>query len=287
MFYSLRFDKSFGGKMRTVRINENLEIIIYRTEEICAIAMMSNPEAHDLLQANYHLDYTKELVDSREPTTNELKRTISNNLGTFFHGKGVLEIGPGIEDILYQVIISQDRPAHWQSLDINQVIVDRLNERYSGHIYYLARQGTSRHLPFDDASMDVVCGMCALDSIIDFDNVANEISRVLKPGGNLIHIQDLLPSWMTIISLAARDPACLAAKEVWLHCLTTDGVQSIGSIQVPNIQPFPSLSYLHSRLSEEFKRYGLARKDHGFRPYASHNGSATNMKLYSYLIMQK
>jgi arsenite methyltransferase len=46
-------------------------------------------------------------------------------------------------------------------------------------------QGSAEHLPFDDASFDVVISNGVIDLIPDKDAVFSEITRVLRPGGRI------------------------------------------------------------------------------------------------------
>jgi ubiquinone/menaquinone biosynthesis C-methylase UbiE len=46
-------------------------------------------------------------------------------------------------------------------------------------------EGSAEHLPFDDASFDVVISNGVIDLIPDKDAVFSEITRVLRPGGRI------------------------------------------------------------------------------------------------------
>jgi len=46
-------------------------------------------------------------------------------------------------------------------------------------------EGSAEHLPFDDASFDVVISNGVIDLIPDKDAVLSEITRVLRPGGRI------------------------------------------------------------------------------------------------------
>jgi arsenite methyltransferase len=46
-------------------------------------------------------------------------------------------------------------------------------------------EGSAEHLPFDDASFDVVISNGVIDLIPDKDAVFSEIVRVLRPGGRI------------------------------------------------------------------------------------------------------
>ena len=46
-------------------------------------------------------------------------------------------------------------------------------------------EGSAEHLPFDDASFDVVISNGVIDLIPDKDSVFSEITRVLRPGGRI------------------------------------------------------------------------------------------------------
>ena len=46
-------------------------------------------------------------------------------------------------------------------------------------------EGSAEHVPFDDASFDVVISNGVIDLIPDKDAVLSEITRVLRPGGRI------------------------------------------------------------------------------------------------------
>ncbi|MCB0630274.1 MAG: methyltransferase domain-containing protein [Saprospiraceae bacterium] len=79
------------------------------------------------------------------------------------------------------------------------------------------RQGDAHHIPFADASLDVVYGRYILEHVHDPSQVLREVYRVLKPGGrvyfqeNTISIMKLYPEcpqfdfiWKQFIALQAR-----------------------------------------------------------------------------------
>jgi SAM-dependent methyltransferase len=71
-----------------------------------------------------------------------------------------------------------------------------------------------RNLPFPDASFDVVMSSNVLEHLVDLPHALRELTRVLKPGGKMLHV---LPSstWRLWSTLAAFIAAPLgAAHEV-------------------------------------------------------------------------
>ncbi len=85
-------------------------------------------------------------------------------------------------------------------LDSSQASLD-VAERYdtTGEARYLL--GDALHLPFADASFDVVCAMDFLEHVEDPAAVVAEVARVLKPGGTFFfHTFNRNPlAWLVII----------------------------------------------------------------------------------------
>jgi SAM-dependent methyltransferase len=101
-----------------------------------------------------------------------------------FHGKRVLEIGPGqLDHIQYW----KDRPNHYTLVDIDKTMLEKAEQtltkmkvNYSSHI--LDRNNATT-LPFEDNSFDMVLSFYSLEHIHPLENSLLEIQRVLKPGG--------------------------------------------------------------------------------------------------------
>lgn len=264
--------------------NPAIEFVVYEKPELLEIVEKDSPEDNDQNQAVHPREYTEKLVKARKLTLKDLLETLASQFGGLIAERDVLELGPGILDIFYQAM-RRKNPAHWTALDINDEIIKEISKKNRSEKYD-ARQGTMRKIPFQSESFDVVCGLATLDSIIDFETVGTEITRVLKPGGLLIHIQDLLPSWMTIFHLAATDPVCDTA-EVGFYQWVSGKMQGITHIQVPDKAPYASHEYLHHRLEQEFTKYGLKKDQRGLQRFAPYQLICENHYVHANLALKR
>ena len=279
----------------------------WNRKEILEDVTQETPLQHDKHQLSEPIEYTQELIKSREDNLWDLSRTIKKHIGPYFKGKDVLELGPGIDDILYEILLpSFDGNApSWNAIDIHPGIINRLSKKYASFKNYESIQGTIRDIPLKNDQFDIVCGMAALDSIIDIDKVTEEIHRVLKPGGYLIHIQDLPPSPTTLLQLLAKDPQLPENEDVLLYDLRLDGYGGVTHIEFPGGVCIETHMYMHNILEREFEKRGFTPTSKGLRKYSENLFeiySTANIILdddgktlsnndifphYSFLIMQK
>lgn len=73
----------------------------------------------------------------------------------------------------------------------------------------------ARHLPFADATVDVLVSRTVLEHVHDVERAAEEMARVLRPGGTSLH---LLPCRYALFAIVARTLPFWFAKGV-LHTL--------------------------------------------------------------------
>jgi SAM-dependent methyltransferase len=114
-------------------------------------------------------------------------RLVLRDAGGFGAGQKVLELGAG-GGVLYEAA-----PRTWRK-DWIQLDADPAALRYSrswgfgGH----SIRADARKLPFNDGSRDRVVGLTFFDAIFDgeLDPVLDEVFRVLRPGGTVVHLQD-------------------------------------------------------------------------------------------------
>jgi SAM-dependent methyltransferase len=114
-----------------------------------------------------------------------------------------LEIGPGLRPRL--------PVAGTHFLDLSPVVVGQLNE-----LGGFARSGEITALPFEDESFDLVTAFDVIEHVENDQQVFNELTRVLKPGGRLIFSVPLHPAYWTTfdeyVGHARRyEPAALQA----------------------------------------------------------------------------
>lgn len=109
------------------------------------------------------------------------QRLFSNLAGT------VVEIGPGTGANLRFLTPGK---LSWTGVDPNPFMEDYLRKEATRlGIPIEFRLGTAEHLPFADASVDVVISTLVLCSTADQEQALKEILRVLKPAGRLIFIE--------------------------------------------------------------------------------------------------
>jgi len=110
--------------------------------------------------------------------------TYFNISGSFYSGKKILDIGCGPRGSL-----------EWASMAVERIGIDPLADKY-------LKLGAARHkmtytkaylenLPFQDDHFDVVCSFNSLDHVEDLRKSAQEITRVVKPGGLFLLIVDI------------------------------------------------------------------------------------------------
>lgn len=102
-----------------------------------------------------------------------------------FKDKKVLEIGIGQAADSFQIA---KRGGVWHGVDITEAAINRAKIRFQleNMAYGGVAQGSATKLPWSDDSFDIVYSHGVLHHIPDISAVSSEISRVLKPGGQLI-----------------------------------------------------------------------------------------------------
>lgn len=69
------------------------------------------------------------------------------------------------------------------AVDLSPAMLRQCRLQHDGVI---AIQGDAQHLPFADASVDLIFSSLALQWVSDLDSVFEEAQRILKPGGSLV-----------------------------------------------------------------------------------------------------
>ncbi|MBX7171835.1 MAG: class I SAM-dependent methyltransferase [Pyrinomonadaceae bacterium] len=102
-----------------------------------------------------------------------------------FQGKKILEIGLGQGADAEQII---KRGGIYSGVDLTAESVERVKMRFSLRNLPFAevKQGSALELPFNDNEFDIVFSHGVLHHIPEIKSAQKEISRVLKPDGNLI-----------------------------------------------------------------------------------------------------
>jgi SAM-dependent methyltransferase len=154
----------------------------------------------------------------------------------FRPGARVLEIGAGTGQ---QALAISRRGFTVEAIEI-------ASSGYSEARVYPIIDYDGTHLPFPDASFDVVFSSNVLEHVPDVSQLNREISRVLKPDGFAVHVMPT-PSWR-IWTTATSIPAALQ------YALASRA--SAGPHLAPAGRPPPSLL---DQLRRHFGRHG----DHG------------------------
>ncbi|MYA00605.1 MAG: ubiquinone/menaquinone biosynthesis methyltransferase [Chloroflexi bacterium] len=98
-------------------------------------------------------------------------------------GSAVLDLGAGTGDLSAE--FRRQDAARVIALDVSARMLTRAEEKFGHHrIEWL--QGDALHLPFADASFDVVASAFVMRNLPDLAGSFEEMARVLKPEGRLI-----------------------------------------------------------------------------------------------------
>jgi SAM-dependent methyltransferase len=126
-------------------------------------------------------------------------------------GKRVLEIGLGQGADSESLI---RRGAIWSGVDLTAESVERVRTRLTlrDRPFEELRQGTALDLPFADGTFDMVFSHGVLHHVPEVRQAEKEISRVLRPGGELVIMMYARWSLNYLVSIALiRRAAVLAA----------------------------------------------------------------------------
>jgi SAM-dependent methyltransferase len=126
-------------------------------------------------------------------------------------GKRVLEIGLGEGSDSERLIRNG---ASWTGIDLTAESIERVRTRLTlrGLPYDALQQGSVLELPFENDTFDVVFSHGVLHHVPDIQRAQTEISRVLRPGGELVVMLYARWSLNYMVSIAfIRRSALLAA----------------------------------------------------------------------------
>jgi SAM-dependent methyltransferase len=120
-------------------------------------------------------------------------------------GKEVLEVSCGHGGGASWIARTM-KPAACTGIDLNPAGIRFCRQRHHAPGLQF-RRGDAQHLPFADASLDVVINVEASHCYPDFPGFLNEVARVLRPGGHFLYadfrFQDEMAAWESAITTAS------------------------------------------------------------------------------------
>ena len=119
-------------------------------------------------------------------------------------------------------------------------------ERAAGRLHATSSfaRATSRRLPVDDASVDVVLSNCVINLVPDKAAVYREVARVLRPGGRMV-ISDVVlnePLPEVIAADVAALTGCVAGAALRDQYLATIAAAGLSDIEVLSDKGFGTVA---------------------------------------------
>jgi SAM-dependent methyltransferase len=140
------------------------------------------------------------LPHSRQSLGDRYDRTVANHMG---EGQRIIDVGGG----------KRCSFSEYRSAGTWLVAVDLTEDAMTGNTDVDERvvaDVVADDLPFEDASVDIICSRSVLEHLADVDSFARHSARVLKPGGYSIH---LFPGRRSVFAMINRAlPHWLARK---------------------------------------------------------------------------
>ena len=134
------------------------------------------------------LDYPEELAAVPESAVESFAGVANPfSLGRLNRGERVLDLGSGAgtDSLVAAQMVGED--GHVTGIDMTPAMLAKAraaaSEMGATNVEFV--EGEAEHLPFPDASFDVVISNGVIDLIPDKDAVFAEINRVLVPGGRM------------------------------------------------------------------------------------------------------
>lgn len=164
-------------------------------------------------------------------------------------GKTVLDVGCGTGWL--SVILAKRGAHHVDGFDISEeaVRIARTRARVNGSADTCAfKQGSCYQIPFASATYDVVAGQAILHHVRNKDLVAQELDRVMKPGGVGAFYEPFGGSWL-FERFRQRLP---------LSSDTDDPEHWKDKLKIEELEPFKArfdVTIKHFELVQRFSRY--------------------------------
>ena len=135
------------------------------------------------------LEYPADLLTRVPESSCESFAGVANpfSMGALQPGEDVLDVGcgAGMDTLIAAQMVGRDGSVTGIDMTTAMVAKARGSVAVMGLGNVTIVEGSAEHLPFDDASFDVVISNGVIDLIPDKDAVFSEIARVLRPGGRI------------------------------------------------------------------------------------------------------
>jgi arsenite methyltransferase len=135
------------------------------------------------------LDYPQDLLARVPEASCESFAGVANpfSMGALQPGEDVLDVGSGagMDTLVAAQMVGPTGSVTGIDMTPEMVAKARGSVAEMGLGNVAIVEGSAEHLPFDDASFDVVISNGVIDLIPDKDAVFSEITRVLRPGGRI------------------------------------------------------------------------------------------------------
>ena len=141
-----------------------------------------------------HMTWRKDFAQWRERRLYQEKyqqanmKDVALALGNNVEGKIMLDLGAGMGGLSVALLLEYgDKGLRLQSMDYNPDYchIARLRARRYGLTLPIT-VGAGEHLPYPDASFDLITCLDVLEHVASTDDVLREMRRVLKPGGTVL-----------------------------------------------------------------------------------------------------
>jgi SAM-dependent methyltransferase len=135
------------------------------------------------------LGYPQDLLSRVPEASCESFAGVANpfSMGPLQPGEDVLDVGSGagMDSLVAAQMVGPGGSVTGIDMTPEMVAKARGSVAVMGLGNVTVVEGSAEHLPFDDASFDVVISNGVIDLIPDKDAVFSEITRVLRPGGRI------------------------------------------------------------------------------------------------------
>jgi len=134
-------------------------------------------------------------LESDKPFWARFDRSVRDAAGGVVDDATIIDLGGG-RRCTYAAAVPRERGVRIVAVDISADEL-ALNEQ----VDETAVANVAEHLPFDDASVDLIVSRALLEHVDGVPDAARHMARVLKPGGRALHF---IPARYSLFGLTAR-----------------------------------------------------------------------------------